>query len=83
MEQDRIQEAAFSHLMEECFKINRQLIAAVSQLTKGPALRAPNGACWALSADRMGRSPWLRLLAVSGSPGRVYSASPICWKIKR
>ena len=43
MEQDRIQEAAFSHLMEECFKINRQLIAAVSQLTKGSCI---TGAQW-------------------------------------
>lgn len=43
MRPDQGQEAAFSGLMRECFRINRQLVAAVAQLTIGSDI---TGAQW-------------------------------------
>jgi len=40
---DHSQEAAFSRLMQECFRINRRLIAAAGRLTDGTAV---TGAQW-------------------------------------
>ena len=37
------QEEAFSHLMQECFRINRRLVTAVGQLTNGSGI---TGAQW-------------------------------------
>jgi DNA-binding MarR family transcriptional regulator len=43
MQADQNQEMAFSHLMQECFRINRSLVAAVGQLTNGTEI---TGAQW-------------------------------------
>jgi DNA-binding MarR family transcriptional regulator len=41
VEPDTAREIAFSRLMEECFKINRQLVAAVGKLTDGSGITGP------------------------------------------
>jgi len=43
MQADQTRETAFSHLMQECFRINRQLVTAVGQLTDGTEI---TGAQW-------------------------------------
>jgi DNA-binding MarR family transcriptional regulator len=43
MEPDQSSETAFSRLMQECFRTNRQLVAAVAQLTNGSGI---SGAQW-------------------------------------
>jgi DNA-binding MarR family transcriptional regulator len=43
MQPDQDQEDAFSRLMSECFKTNRQLVSAVARLTNGSGI---SGAQW-------------------------------------
>jgi DNA-binding MarR family transcriptional regulator len=43
MQPDQDQEYAFSRLMAECFRTNRQLVSAVAQLTNGSGI---SGAQW-------------------------------------